>query len=477
MLGAGPGNWLGPKPFKEEPTMTTMLIVGLLALGGLDVDYLDAKKELVEISGHPELVTASATGDYSDHTFNERPKASTFLNKANRRIEDALPELKQEERYQTNIVTGQYTLDIPQLRYVTRIDFQNATYDIKPKSGLRRRTGNEMRQLFPKQFDQYTQGCPRDWCRNSGPLVREFISNGTFDTDVTPWTLVYTSISQGAAPTLTEHDGKARMTFAANSAIVAPRIRYSLNGYPYTVDQQLPPRASDVVPADLSCATIKYDFSTGASEPYVRIYGAGRLVYITQGEQGFPSGTYIYPVLDQALYCASFTGGATPAQVAETVAAAEYIEVGFSTFGASDDPTYADFDNIFLRTDIGLADLIVMPPSDAAYALNVFGGYYSHDFVDDTDETWASVNCPNALVLMAQAYVKLLLEGSKSDFQLFEAQSLQEAQEKWGSLVFEQVKGIPYAEQRFGPISFGDRCAGETQYPNTGTGHYEWVDS
>jgi hypothetical protein len=438
--------------------MQCLILAFVVTLGGFNVNYLEAKKALVDRSGHSELVTASISGDYSDHSVSERLKAKDILNEADRRIQESLVELQQEERYEVPIVTGQYLLDVPRLRYVSRIDLAKADHHIRPRIGLHRRTMDYMREHYGQPSQYVPNGCPRDWCRNPGSLVRELISNGQFGSSVTPWE------ASGGAYTLAASGGAAVLSWSTITGF--PSIKYPF--LPQNLD-------GTYTPTDLSCATLTYDIVNndgGHLDQFVKVYGAGREIYVVVAEVANPD-TYTYSLLDQAIfYNADAVTGVTEAEVRETLAAVEYMKIGVA---APNSNSFISFDNITLLTNVGLADLVIQPPSDQGYTATVFGGYYAREFEDDADETWVSVNAPSALILMARGICERDIMNNWTGFEKYEKQAIKEAGERWGNFVYEKIKNTPIEQQRIGPVSFGGVSVASRD-PNDDSGRYVWAD-
>lgn len=452
--------------------MNLILAVAIATIGAFhDMNYLDAKKELVEITGHPELVLDSAGGDFSDHTVPERPKAKTYLNKANRRIEDALVELKAEERFSVAVIEGQYKFSVPQLRYVSRIDM----LDTENKIGrsLRRRTIGFLRDLYCRAFSLVTVGPPRDWCRcievlPSNPV--NLFTNGDFTTTLAPW-----QNSFGTATVSSVVSGRARVQ---NNTAVA-----SSAGIIYTFD----------TPVDVTGATLSVELANlgAGSQVYFRLYGPGdNISFWVLGSDDITdrlqaNGTYTYDMdalIDSLVGRQHNTGGTLWTigelyELKQSVVSFQMV-VGAINVSPAPGPVYdactVDFDNVELTVADHLAanEIVILPPADKPYTANVFGGYYAHAFEDDADETWASVNCSNALTLMAKAYVSLLVEGDSKTFKELETQALREASEVWANSIHEQIEGIPLEEQRFGPISFGPYAGNTGEAPM-----YQWDDA
>lgn len=412
--------------------MNVILAVAIATIGAFhDMNYLDAKKELVEITGHPELVVNSAGGDFDDHVVPERPKAKTYLNKANRRIEDALVELKAEEERIVPISAGQYALAMNDLRYVSRIDLETSE---KRFTALRRQTLDWIRDYFRFPYDLITRGIPRWWTR--GPAYSELLTNTTFNAGITGWTF-----NAGG--------GSGTATWLANGSVILTGGAEGFLSY----------FEADIPTTDLADAIARIDVLAFTPSPYP--------VYL-----GF---TFFYQFMNSLVPTSngSITRFGNRLGIYETRVEAlqpTYDRVQIILLpGASLTINTA---SVQVPNEAGMAAIQIFPPSDAAYTAHVFGGYYAHAFDDDTDETWASVNCSNALLLMAKAYVSLLVEGDSKTFKELETQALREASEVWANSIHEQIEGIPIEEQRFGPISFGPYAGNTGEAPM-----YQWDDA
>jgi hypothetical protein len=189
-------------------------------------------------------------------------------------------------------------------------------------------------------------------------------------------------------------------------------------------------------------------------------------------------GSFEWPILQSVKEYYEESGGSiTDQEIIDGLRRVDFITIGFSK--PSLGTAYANFDNIYIVDyQVPLGNIVIAPPADAAYTASVYGGYYARAFEEDEDETWVSVNAPNALILMAQAYIELKLHNNWAGFQRFEAQALREASERWANVVYEQASlGRPINEQRLGPINFGENTPGRTTYDPYSGGSFQWVDS
>lgn len=84
---------------------------------------------------------------------------------------------------------------------------------------------------------------------------------------------------------------------------------------------------------------------------------------------------------------------------------------------------------------------IVMPPPDAAYTLKVVGTVYDKAFVNDTDETWWSVNHPELLILAARVHMEIALHRNVSGAQALRDQIQQRIMEIAAHLTYQRVSG------------------------------------
>jgi len=85
--------------------------------------------------------------------------------------------------------------------------------------------------------------------------------------------------------------------------------------------------------------------------------------------------------------------------------------------------------------------LILLPPCDGAYSLEIAGLFYNSKLEDDGDEGWWSIEHPQLLVMSAMRSLEILYKGSKS------AQS-------WSQLVEEELLNIEkdFIEQEISQI-------------------------
>lgn len=561
--------------------MNLILAVAIATIGAFhDMNYLDAKKELVEITGHPELVLDSAGGDFSDHTVPERPKAKTYLNKANRRIEESLVELQAEESATQSVAIGQYVIDVPGHRYVSRIDLLTA--DLKYSSPLQLKTIGWLRDRYGKRFDQVEHGRPKYWAKpvrgenatqtiefqsvvatagdadgqvlyangsaysdgriyvadygNSrvniydvaGNLVQSFGGEGTGDGEFTFLSgiavgagMIFAADRPGSSGRIQAFtlDGEYLSDYTLSGAAFGS-LFFSDNqiyatkvvGTTYTVvvfNTALSPVRSwgtagtangqfdDVVSVmvyDGEVYTCHSDTSTRRVQVWTTTGTFVRAWNFAVANTASPIGiceidgniavSYDLVALgpSQGLIRLFTTTGTLIRDMVLTEQPASlycYVHqsdgvVIVTAYGGDgvldDDPSVGGVYRYSI--DEVLSGLVIMPPADEAYTASVFGGYYAHAFDDDTDETWVSSNCSNALLLMAKAYVSLLVEGDSKTFKELETQALREASEVWANSIHEQIEGIPLEEQRFGPISFGPYAGNTGEAPM-----YQWDDA
>lgn len=393
--------------------MNSVLVL-IVTLGSLcDMNYLALKKQLVNDTKVPQLVVDAAGGDYSDHDTFGHPKAKDVLNKAERRLEQALVELKTEERRELPLAPGQFSLAVNDLRYVSRIDLEKDGVTYPP---LRRKVWSWLRDYFLKPFGLVDRGRPCFWCRDQSMV--ELLSNPDFATGLTGWTELPNSGNPGAAPTITWLVGRLTITAGNESAFFYANIaETSLSDARVEVDVfSSTPSSLPSVPS----FTIQVDNNGGQMNGLVRTYDGSTGVF----ESGFVADQ---PVYDRVLI-AVFPGA--------TVV----------------------FNSVSVKKPLASSSVSVLtlPPSDDDYVAHVYGGYFARAFEDDEDETWFSANASGALLLMARGYVELDVFHNFASFQRFEAQAILEAKEVWHNKVWEQVTSTPREERRIHPISFYD---------------------
>lgn len=510
-------------------------------------NYLDLKKSLVDDTGMPQLVTDAAGDDFSDHTTSGRPKASTFLNDANSRLEESLVELRPQQSVTVDIVADQYELDVPGFRYISGVDLQK---DDTVYTTLRRSTHKDLRQHYKKSIRSVTPGRPRWWHRRTEalPVETEFQPYAAFDVamDATLWAtsnvVVYDEeiydIVRNDAGTVSKVrvrgiDGVTTRTFDVAVGVgyicVESGAVWIYSGgmiHSYTTagvlvssfttgygDGPIAVHNGEVfhftsarVTVYTTSGVLVRTFTTQAEDTYSRIAVDDNYIYLSAlaGPGGFGivevvthAGVAVadWNVANTDLFVAGCRDGlvyihAQDNTIAPPTARTETL-VAYTPLGvAGDSRTFTSYDNFAGRAyvndtylyhtpytanyyagptdwtrDTGTlykqlavassGDIVIAPPSDGTYTATVFGGPYATQLVDDDDETWMSVNCPRALLLMARAYIELRVFNNKSSFRAYEEQALREANERWHNYVYEQVKNIPREERRLQPLSFG----------------------
>lgn len=515
--------------------MNTVAALLIFLTGAIPMNYLEAKQRLVEDSGHAELVTASITGDFSDHAIAERPKAKNYLNDANRRIEESLVELQHEQHAIVRLAAGQYEVNVPDVRYVSAMQIQKDDGTI---SFLRRVTGNWLADFYKKLVRLIDVGLPLYWTRGTtAPSVFTSLSTGVDgfgvmaadDTHVavlfeTSQLRIYnivtgvleTTISTGGAVDLDNNEvyvatssglkvySKAGSLLRSNASVEDGYIRV-YNGEVYVANASSP--AVYVYDTDgnfLRSWTLSGWIAVlglGVTADGVVVTGilsdaSGRLQAFdhygnVSGTRNTASYVEILSATTGKIYTASPSGTTLAVyDFSLTATTGASVSLDATPYGRSGDAnsthifvltrgadgyTYIES---FSRGAFKTAGFIIAPPTDVACNLKVTGGYYARAFVEDEDETWVSANAPNALILMAQAYIELKLHNNWGGFKQFEAQALREASERWANVVYEQASlGRPISEQRLGPASFGEMAPGRTAYDPYSGGRFEWVDS
>lgn len=375
--------------------MSAVLVL-LVTLGSLtDMNYLELKKQLVEDTKVPQLVVDAAGGDFDDHDTFGHPKAKNVLNKAERRLEQALVELRTQQEARVLLAAGQYEVEVPGFRYVSAISVQDSSGIVKP---LRPRTWSWLINLYGKIWSAISSAIPLYWTRG----VPDFLLDTTSQFDAVP-------VEEAGA-------GSSDYEVSTPEAVL-PGV--------YTIAYSATPTSEGPLTFDGWVEVVDAD----GNELY------GRLSF------------------QDAPVNAAFTDS-----IEVTVESASVITFRMSAEASGGGPQTLTFTALSMTANAQPERdcIVILPPADEDYTLLVKGGYFANEFQDDEDETWFSANASGALLLMARGYVELDVFHNFASFQRFEAQAILEAKEVWHNKVWEQVTSTPREERRIHPISFYD---------------------
>lgn len=145
----------------------------------------EIRQLFVEQTGYTGLVTDAIGGDYSDKA-GLLCNGSYFLNAGMRWLDRRWPGQGNERRYSATLTEDAYTLDVPYIQYVRRLDVSDGTTITHP----RMISYNEMRSLYTEPYANVSSGLPKYWTWNPRPhaaLTGQLV-NGSFSLGLEGWT-------------------------------------------------------------------------------------------------------------------------------------------------------------------------------------------------------------------------------------------------------------------------------------------------
>jgi len=329
--------------------------------------------------GRPELVVNYATADYTPTT-----RFLRIINAAGRRLDRRVDYNAEYRRWQGNLVAGQYLLDIPkEIQYIDEIDIETATERIK----LEMRDENWMRRTYGEPFSTVENAQPLDWSRWTpiGLYGESAIKNGTFGTTVAEWT-----VNTG---TFTWVAGKGRLQSTAASA---------------SVDYIFP------AAQDLLGSTFSFDVVT-MSDPtdlYYVEFHTGATSYTI-----FPLSTDGEFVIDDIIRYYVDEGGDLDTLRDDFRA---ITKIRFVVVASNGD--YMDLDNVrlvLLQSSQG--NVMVMPPADQTYTVNVKARVWGTDFVQNTDKTYWGNRHPDILITAIKRQIAEELSRNRTEVEEYDA--------------------------------------------------------
>lgn len=366
---------------------------------------------LVEISeqvaselGRPELVTNYATGDYTPTAMFLR-----IINAAVKRLERLVDYHAEFRMVPVDVESGQYFVNIPkELAYIDSIDLESTTarYRMEPRSEV------WMREFYPEPFASVGTGRPVDWSRWAGTGVRfaNILQNGDFTVDVSDWT-------QGTG-TLSWSSGKAKILSSGTSGDMSQALSdVDLRGY----------RLNSNISTSGSVTAYWISLWNGVTNIVLRPLSTDGLIDLDERMAYY---------VEQGLY--------TQAEVDSVMQACDLIAVVM--LGGSG--SYIEVENISLTTpESSAGNLLIMPPADAAYTLNIRARVYADYFVNNSDTTWWSNRHPDILVTMVKRQIAVELNRNNTERDEYDAELAPQIFEIEKGMAAEEQAGEPYTGQ------------------------------
>lgn len=318
---------------------------GLIPQENAAMTALAINQTVVDDTGRTDLCVDYAAGNYTPNT-----RGFELLNEAQQFLDRMYRNRGEEDCLTIDVEAGDYQIDVPNIRHVTRMDMTAAD---GTRHELRRRSYAFMREQYGESFSLLDTGKPVDWARAIGEVIAgaEKIENGDFTTDLTDWT--------------------AGTGWAWDAGVA----KFTYGGIGGSISQLFTEQ-------NLSGNTLRFDItlSTGAivALRFWAITGFPSPIFVTY-DNITESGSYAIPMPPLTRAGIAFTCDSIGAVVT--------------------------LDKVSLATNEE-ADYIFLPPADEAYTLCVFGGYYTRKFEVGTDMSWWSDTYPGLLVM---AY-KMMIE-------------------------------------------------------------------
>jgi len=140
------------------------------------LNHVQARRVLCEQSGYHELVTDFNGGDYSNNSA-LISNATYYLNAGQRWIDQRWSNQQVRKRFVTTIPTGAWSVSIPLLDYVERVDI----WDGDDRYRLAQKTEAELRDMYSEDlFGNVTQARPKYYAEATHYEV-ELLQNPDFD--------------------------------------------------------------------------------------------------------------------------------------------------------------------------------------------------------------------------------------------------------------------------------------------------------
>jgi hypothetical protein len=345
----------------------------------------EINRSVVQDSGRTDLCVDYAAGDFAPTT-----RALEMMNEAQQFLDRLYRNRGSEDCHTVDIAVGDYQIDVPNIRHVTRMDMTAAD---GTRHELRRRTYPFMREQYGESFSLLDTGKPVDWARL---LVRGQVV-GTYDLSQNPmnefdpgtWTL----------PTWTE----GQITSAASPSAYRQILKTYVRG-----------RAQITVAGT-------YSNAAGAAAP----------VYVYRYRGGTPSVLALHAlVTGSGALSLSYdaTEDLLPGdQYGILFQAGIEVVVTSLVFG---DPT-------------GGYDYIFLPPADEAYTLCVYGGYYNTAFEDASDISWWSDTYPSILMMAYRMVIERHFHANETRVSYWMKQIALESKQLQIDLVAEETTNAP----------------------------------
>lgn len=341
-------------------------------------NLLEISRIVSDELGRPELVVNFGT----DYTPTSR--FLRLINAASRRLDRRVDTHNEWRRWRGNLVAGQYLLDIPKdVQHIDEIDIEADGQRYK----LEMRDEFWMRRNYDEPFSVVQNDRPLDWSRwtPTGLYGESLIKNSDFSSTTTDWTAI--------AGSVTVSGGKLRLQSSGASAAME-----------YEFDE----------PQDLIGAIFSFDvvgMADSADLYYVSFFNGADdyLIQPLSTDGQFLIEDIIQYYVEQGL---------DADDLREAFRSIDKIQV--AVVASSGD--WIDLDNIkLINLQSSAGNVLVLPPADKEYAVNVRARVWSTDFVNNTDRTWWSNRNPDILITAIKRQIAEELNRNRTEVEEYDA--------------------------------------------------------
>lgn len=357
------------------------------------------RQAFVELTGYRGLVTDAEAGTYTD-LAGVLTNGTYFINAGMRWLDRRWPGAGNERRYRANLLTGAYTLDVPYIQFVRRLDVSDGTTITHP----RMISYDEMREKYTEPFSTVDSGLPVFWTWNPRPHVSLSggIINGSFADGIAGWT-----VTQGSA---TVSGGNLSLIDPA-SGDVGVVLQRLASIYPDTTEITV---SVTTLPAgNLFFAFGMWNDATGA-------YDLVHLETITAtGDHTFDAdGGGNWDTI--ALYYAANSGTGT-AVIASVSLEDTNLESAIASYSRQ---------------------LLFMPPADADYGIEIWGAFGNAPLSAETSYNWWTDQHPDLVIDAARAVYERQGHRNVSGAKVFEESCEREIARLWSEYRHSLVMGM-----------------------------------
>lgn len=335
----------------------------------------ELRQAFVEQTGYTGLVTDASAGDYSDLS-GLLCNATYFLNGGVRWLDRRWPGNGNERRYSATLVEDAYTLDVPYIQHIRRLDISDGTDITHPRMV----TYDRMREMYPEPYADATSALPKYWTWNPRPhsvLIGQLV-NGSFSLGLQGWT-TYTGTPSVSGGVL------------------------SLSGNGVAANDVLYQRLSGTVDGDLPITVV------------VDSVEAGAVLYVTTGL--WVSTPADISVISTNSYTTTGTKTITPGTDWDVIAVF-IADDGDHTVTVSS--ITVDASNAEAEVASYSKQILFMPPADQDYSIEIWGGFQNVPLSADGSYNWWTVEHPDLVIEAARAIYERQAHRNVSGAQVFE---------------------------------------------------------